>query len=1754
MFYELDLLENMRARVHAGGLCVDVGAHLGNHTIFLAKICGMRVLAFEPQPDIYELLVKHVELNGVGDRVKTFNMALGEVAARGNMTRPLVDNTGGARLELDDGGSVEIATLDQLVGDQTVDLMKVDVEGFELEVLKGGKRTIARDKPVIYCEAVDAQARKTLDVYLAPRGYVAGEAFCSTPVVAFEHCDDDAQRLSVLTGRIESAHDELEANLRRHLHEHSRSLRQRITSLSSATGGVDRRLDSVERRLADLVQRDVASLSEALADLSTASDRHSALLYELWNLGIQSYERSRGASADSTASGDVYRPLNDVAAALVDWVPKRKRWTIPKGTDAGTYLQGYTSKVSARPGDSVYFHLSTSRAPMFVKVRVFGYGDRSHSRLTELDVSPPLAVPRTGVWESNSSEHVDERSWHEVYKLRLGRNWRPGCYVARFETVDGSAFLHPFWVTSRKVESSTLRLCPTITHYMRNKWQSSSSSSLGRLFRSQSPTSRFPRPFGGSRGGEALRNELPLFRWANANAVAMDCHTDIEVHANPALLDSYDHIVIAGDCRYQTRVLIDALAAFAARGGSITVLGAAPGELEVKLDLDAGTISKVSPSAEWRTANAALWCAVQHWTHKGDALDLAFTPQASDGVLADSELGGPVFVEQLCDGRLSGTELAATDPKVLARATADGKTCDTTLEVTAGGGRIFVAGTDRWPSAIDDLFNSKGVRGELDFVTSRVLGASTDRSSREPLVSVIMTAYEGADFISKAVDSILAQTYGRLELIIVDDNSADATFDVLLEYAAKDSRVRPFKSFRNNGTYWSKNFGITQARGELITFLDSDDTSTPDRLMQQVQALRWSPAAIGSMVDYERRNERGELLMNRGVSQRRCFPSLMFRASEVVPRAGFFDSVRTSADQEHLHRLRLVFGADRIVEIRKPLYQALVRQGSLTTSAGDEVDLDAGASSHLSESRQQYVESFKRWHERIERDGVSPFMSFPQTERPFEAPDKIRIESGRTQQAPPRERAEAAIASYAERRLGDVPFSIVPLPDDPDGWHRIVGLDRPDEPDVGEARDYDVIMMSDFRFPGGTSQSNAAEITVQSRHGMTTGLAQVPSPVLKRDHPINPAIQGLVDGGSATMLPAGARASCKLLVIRHPTVLERPIDELPRIAADEVVVVVNQAPSDDNTGRVFYDMAACQATAQQRFGSAGTWYPIGPLVRRTVAQLPGNERLSADDWENIIDIDEWLEPRAELVGDVPVIGRHSRDTPDKWPPDRDTLLAAYPSEVKVRVLGGAAPVKELLGKFPDNWEVLEFGAERPQDFLRTIDFLVYFHHPSLVEAFGRTILEALAAGVPAIIPRHFEELFEDVAIYCEPHEVLGVVRELYADRARYAQVSRAGVDFARRRFSYAAHAERLGRLIPDLGEASPAPVVSNTTAVAADTAYLEPDSVYKFGFELDGVQPTSRGRLRGVSRATGEDAFVIEVDGSRSAMSEFCVNGEGRAQIDVLVEVDEGPAFTISKMRARRRADRPKQPTLAFSEASVTAAFATYPGRRDIAPDVIDSLAPQVDKLFVYLNNYDDVPPFIRDSPHRDRIVFILDPASQLRAAAKFNWLESVSGYHLICDDDIIYPPDYARRMVAAIDKYDRKAILGVHGVIFERELNDARDSRRSVFKFPDELGDDTPVHFLGTGTVALHTSVLEGMDLTDFAAYPIANDEILAVSAKDAGVPMVCINRGAQWLAPHADVEFGIFEERQIDGGEHDKATELLIRANPWPELDAGA
>jgi len=105
----------------------------------------------------------------------------------------------------------------------------------------------------------------------------------------------------------------------------------------------------------------------------------------------------------------------------------------------------------------------------------------------------------------------------------------------------------------------------------------------------------------------------------------------------------------------------------------------------------------------------------------------------------------------------------------------------------------------------------------------------------EPLISVLMCAYNTRPFIESAVNSILFQTYSNWELIISDDYSTDGTREWLS--SLKDKRIKVFLQEKNLGYVANKNFCIEKANGDYITQLDSDDTSAYDRLAKQIEVL-----------------------------------------------------------------------------------------------------------------------------------------------------------------------------------------------------------------------------------------------------------------------------------------------------------------------------------------------------------------------------------------------------------------------------------------------------------------------------------------------------------------------------------------------------------------------------------------------------------------------------------------------------------------------------------------------------------------------------------------------------------------------------------------------------------------------------------------------------------------------------------------------------------------------------------------------------
>jgi glycosyltransferase involved in cell wall biosynthesis len=343
---------------------------------------------------------------------------------------------------------------------------------------------------------------------------------------------------------------------------------------------------------------------------------------------------------------------------------------------------------------------------------------------------------------------------------------------------------------------------------------------------------------------------------------------------------------------------------------------------------------------------------------------------------------------------------------------------------------------------------------------------------------------------------------------------------------------------------------------------------------------------------------------------------------------------------------------------------------------------------------------------------------------------------------------------------------------------------------------YDVAIVSDLRYPGGNSASIVAEVRAQAAAGLSTVLVHLPSPHLRHARPFQSRIVACLRDGLADLAhDDGAEITAKVLLIRQPRIFTQEPAAVPVIRADHTIVVLNQPPGDESDDQRYYVFAEVKARIERLFGDRVVWAPISSQVRDNVQRVSPHTTLPDTDWHEIIDVDEWRVDRRR-PGPIPVIGRHGRPDPVKWPREPGELLQAYPdsADVKVRILGGGEIGVHRLGRQPRSWDVVEFGAESPQDFLASLDFFVYFHDPDWVEAFGRTVLEAMASGVPVIVGPHFRRIFGEAALYTDPAGVQELVRRLHTDRPAYdAQVARAR-HYVAEQFGSGSHIARLASL------------------------------------------------------------------------------------------------------------------------------------------------------------------------------------------------------------------------------------------------------------------------------------------------------------------------------------------------------------------------
>lgn len=128
-----------------------------------------------------------------------------------------------------------------------------------------------------------------------------------------------------------------------------------------------------------------------------------------------------------------------------------------------------------------------------------------------------------------------------------------------------------------------------------------------------------------------------------------------------------------------------------------------------------------------------------------------------------------------------------------------------------------------------------------------------------PKVSILMSVYNGEDFLREAIDSILGQTYRDFEFCIIDDGSTDGTASILASYSDSDPRVRVHRQ-ENTGLRRALNNAISLSRGEYLARQDADDRSMPRRMEMQVRLLDEHPDTVLVGTHYHLIDGKGAIL------------------------------------------------------------------------------------------------------------------------------------------------------------------------------------------------------------------------------------------------------------------------------------------------------------------------------------------------------------------------------------------------------------------------------------------------------------------------------------------------------------------------------------------------------------------------------------------------------------------------------------------------------------------------------------------------------------------------------------------------------------------------------------------------------------------------------------------------------------------------------------------------------------------------------
>ena len=499
-------------------------------------------------------------------------------------------------------------------------------------------------------------------------------------------------------------------------------------------------------------------------------------------------------------------------------------WKISRGDESGTKLQGYVKPQYTKPGLTISFHASTELDDCQFFLRIYRLGWYRGAGARQVHRSKIISVGNNGIWSKDKGWQHNEKcgdaivgmDWPRVYQLYIPDDWLSGSYIAKFETLDGRSYIHPFWVsTTGKTEAKIAVLGAVITSQARNWWGGFSATQVvgGEAFISKklyypvgSEVLSFERPYFNSRGGDALRWEYPLVRWLEKNQLNVAYHTDLELETKPELLSNYAYVITAGPMRYWTKKTEEALQGYVEQGGNIVHLGSEAGHHIVDLrnnnDYNDGQIvlqpQENHPHVGERLKNNFFSATVSGSRNKAPWAELKFNNQIRK-IIPDLDLTSNI-IEGIA-GLSWDKSIKQRGLKVLAKnkilhRKRTYRVANSHIRNFPSGGSIFNAGVSSWTWGLEEFGNhgNTHVSKDLQKITLGLIGLDPNREVEDLLESFEDDSQLDGDLFSLDDFNVILQNNPRNFDALIGAGimlSEEGKFNEAHTYFERAFQVRP---------------------------------------------------------------------------------------------------------------------------------------------------------------------------------------------------------------------------------------------------------------------------------------------------------------------------------------------------------------------------------------------------------------------------------------------------------------------------------------------------------------------------------------------------------------------------------------------------------------------------------------------------------------------------------------------------------------------------------------------------------------------------------------------------------------------------------------------------------------------------------------------------------------------------------------------------------------------------------------------------